>query len=462
MVSVLFVDSDVPAMESLCKTCGARSPGWQTVFAPNASAGRAILSSKPFDAVVVGTRLGEMDGASFLNLTKERCPETVRIALLDQGDPGGGMRSLPVAHQCLTKPCEPETLVRTIERSTELQALLHDNALRRMIGEVGDLPSLPSNLVALDSALSSEESSLGEVASIIGSDVAMSAKVLQLVNSAFFGVRAVIHDLRQAIAYLGIEMLRNLTTVTEAFRVFTPSPLLPDDWMARFNAHSLEVADIAGQLVGTSTARYEASVAGMLHGVGELVVAERAPAKLYTVRADVLAGRCADEAETEHLGATYPVLGAYLLSLWGTNYRIVEAVARHRESWSGPRRDPELADVVHVADCLASPCPKPQTMPWEGEDHPLAGGLLADGSLDGYGTHPGDVEPGDDGAASAAEAPAEVASEAQEACEVQICGSCRAAELSDDYLDRTGLLVPVRILRNAEAARHSTLAWTVS
>ena len=293
------------------------------------------------------------------------------------------------------------------------------------------------------------------MASIVGSDVAMSAKVLQLVNSAFFGVRAVIHDLRQAIAYLGIEMLRNLTTVTEAFRVFTPSPLLPDDWMARFNAHSLEVADIAGQLVGTSTARYEAGVAGMLHGVGELVVAERAPTKLYAVRADVLAGRSPDEAETEHLGATYPVLGAYLLSLWGTNYRIVEAVARHRDSWSGPRRDAELADVVHVADCLASPYPRPQTMPWEGDDHPLLGGVLADGSLDAGGTEDGGSGPGDGNASGeqgATGALAEGTAEAQEACETQICGSSRPAELSEDYLDRAGLLIPVRVYRNAEAA----------
>ena len=151
----------------------------------------------------------------------------------------------------------------------------------------------------------------------------MSAKVLQLVNSPFFGLRSSIRDLRQAVAYLGVETLRNLTITTEIFRVFKPGDLLPGDWMERFNGHSLEVADIAGRLVRTSAAQYEASVAGLLHDVGELVVADRAPAKLCAILEEVSSGRLADEAETDHLGATYPVLGGCLLSLWGMNYRVV-------------------------------------------------------------------------------------------------------------------------------------------
>ena len=79
-----------------------------------------------------------------------------------------------------------------------------------------------------------------------------------------------------------------------------------------------------------------------------------APAKLCEIMFQVSAGRSSDEAETECLGATYPIIGGCLLSLWGMNYRVVEAVTCHRERWEGRQRDPELADAVHVADALTS------------------------------------------------------------------------------------------------------------
>jgi HD-like signal output (HDOD) protein len=184
-------------------------------------------------------------------------------------------------------------------------------------------------------------------------DVAMVAKVLQLVNSSFFGLRAEIGDLRQAVAYLGVETLRDFALASAVFRAFTPSPLLPGDWLARFNAHSLAVADIMAQLVRTSAAKCEANVSGTLHDIGELIVAERAPEKLLEIASDVRAGASPDEAEVRHVGTTYPVIGGYLLSMWGLGHNVIEAVARQREIWAGPPREPALADVIRVADHMA-------------------------------------------------------------------------------------------------------------
>jgi HD-like signal output (HDOD) protein len=182
----------------------------------------------------------------------------------------------------------------------------------------------------------------------------MVAKVLQLVNSSFFGLRSEVRDLRQAVAYLGVETLRDFALAGAVFRAFRSSPLLPDGWLICFNNHSQAVADATTHLVRTSLAQCEASVAGMLHGVGELIVAERAPSTLLAIAADVSSGTAPDEAELRHLGTTYPVIGGYLLSQWGMGYHIVEAVTCHRDERTGPNRDPELGDVIHVADHLAA------------------------------------------------------------------------------------------------------------
>jgi HD-like signal output (HDOD) protein len=204
----------------------------------------------------------------------------------------------------------------------------------------------------------------------------MVAKVLQLVNSSFFGLRTEIHDLRHALAYLGIETLRDFAMAGAAVRVFTPSHVLSDAWLASFNAHSLAVADVASQLVRTSVAQCEASVAGTLHDVGELVVADRAPGKLVAIASDVSAGSSPDEAEIRHLGTTYPVIGGYLLSQWGMGYNIVEAITCQREAWTGPPRGPALGDVVRVADYLVANRPaSTDKEAGAGTDPGLAGGL---------------------------------------------------------------------------------------
>jgi HD-like signal output (HDOD) protein/CheY-like chemotaxis protein len=353
MVSVLFVDDNLAGLQALREVYATRER-WETAFAPGGGAALEVMQERPVDAVVASSRMSGMSAPNFLRLTKLHHPKTVRLALSNPGDRGAMLSTLPVATQCLSRSCGAEVLEKVIERTTRLHDKLFNEATQRIVANVGTLPSLPSNLVALDAALANEDFSLGQIADIMSSDVAMVAKVLQLVNSSFFGLRTRIHDLHQAVAYLGVETLRDFAMAGAVFRAFTPSPLLPDGWLAGFNAHSLTVADITGHLVRTSLAQCEASVAGMLHGVGELVVAERAPAKLTAIASEVPAGGSPDDAEISHIGTTYPVVGGYLLSQWGLGYHIVEAVTFQRDVWTGPMRDPELCDVVRVADHLAA------------------------------------------------------------------------------------------------------------
>jgi HD-like signal output (HDOD) protein len=264
------------------------------------------------------------------------------------------LRALPLANQCLSTTCGSAVLRRAVDDTTRLQSRLYSEATRRLVVEVGELPSLPSSIAAIDAALSDENASLGQIATIMSGDVAMVARVLQLVNSSYFGLRAEIRDIRQAVAYLGIEALRNFALAGAVFRAFKPSPLLPDEWLTNFNSHAVSVSEIASQLVRTSFEQCEANVAGTLHDVGELVVAERAPAKLLDIATDVAQGITPDEAETRHIGTTYPVIGAYLLSLWGMDHSIVEAIACQRDTWTGPSREPGLSDIIRVADHLAT------------------------------------------------------------------------------------------------------------
>jgi HD-like signal output (HDOD) protein len=352
VLSVLFVDDNQASLQALQEVFGTFEESWQTAFVPGGDVALHVMAERPVDAVVASAPLSGMSAASFLRLTKLQHPRTARIVLSSPSDKGAALSTLPVANQCLSRECGIEVLTRAVEHTTGLQSKLFSDATRQLVAQVGALPSLPSTLAAVDEALADEDCSLAQVSDIMSSDVAMVAKVLQLVNSSFFGLRSEIRDLHHAVAYLGIEALRDFALAGSVFRAFRPSPLLPDRWLSAFNAHSLAVADTMSQLVRSGVAKCEANVAGMLHDIGELVVAERVPAALVQIAGEVAAGADPDEAEIRHLGTTYPVIGGHLLSLWGMSYNIVEAVTCQRDKWNGPPRDHQLADVVRAADHL--------------------------------------------------------------------------------------------------------------
>lgn len=353
MVSVLFVDDSATGLKVMRDSFDGPALGWDVDFAPSPGAALELMDDSPVNAVVASSRLMGMSTADFFRLTKATYPETARIALSDPGDRGGMLSALPVANQCLSKACDPEVLARVVEKTSRLQKELFNADTRRVVADMGPLPSLPENLMALDNALSDDNCSLGDVADIISRDVALVAKVLTLVNSSFFGLRTQIADIRQAVAYLGIETLRDFAMASEAFGTFAKNPLLSESWLAAFNNHAMSVADIAGRLVRTSAAQCGASVAGMLHDIGELVVAQQDPAVLDAVAEDITRGVRADDAEHRHIGLSVPIIGAYLLSEWGMGHYIVEAIAYQREERPGPHRDPELSDVLHAADYAA-------------------------------------------------------------------------------------------------------------
>lgn len=255
MVSVLFVDDNIDGLRLLRETFAQAGSSWETSFVAGPGLALEKMEGAPVDAVVASTRLSGMSTAEFFKLTKSAYPRTARIALSDPGDRGAMLSALPVVNQCLSKACGPEVLARVVDKTTKLQDLLFNPATRRVLSGIGPLPSLPSNLLALDTALSDEECSLGHVADVISRDVALVAKVLKLVNSSFFGLRSQVNDVRQAVAYLGVETLRDFAMASEAFSAFTKNPAVSDSWLASFNAHAISVADIAGRLVRTTLAQ---------------------------------------------------------------------------------------------------------------------------------------------------------------------------------------------------------------
>jgi putative nucleotidyltransferase with HDIG domain len=313
-----------------------------------------LLASERFDVIVSDMRMPEMDGATLLKKVQDEYPEVVRIVLSGHAELEAALRAVPVAHQFLTKPCEAGLLENVVERACSLQALVNDEVVRRTVGRIEKLPSLPRVYSQLMGVLADEQSTTRDAAEIIKQDVAMCAKILQLVNSAFFRRSREISKIEEAVTYLGTNMVKQVVLAVEVFSKGTACGNLAGLSIEALQHHSLLVAGIASSMFTQKPEKEDAFIAGLLHDIGKLLLAMELPEHVQRV-VDTMRreGGAMHLVEERLLGVTHAEVGAYLLGIWGLPYPIVEAVANHHAPGRVEQPAFDLVAAVHVADALA-------------------------------------------------------------------------------------------------------------
>ena len=170
MKRVLFVDDDIQVLEGLRLVLRRREHEWTMTFVDSGARALAEFQTQPYDVIVSDIRMPAMHGTRLLRTVSDRWPEVARIALSGVTDAEQAMHLAPIAHQFLSKPCEPSVLEQVIDRSLGLQELLPEPALRAMVGRARRLPPLRRTYAKLQSALLSDEPTAHEVAQIVASD----------------------------------------------------------------------------------------------------------------------------------------------------------------------------------------------------------------------------------------------------------------------------------------------------
>jgi HD-like signal output (HDOD) protein/CheY-like chemotaxis protein len=348
------VDDESKILDGFRRMLYADRQRWDVQFAVGGEAALKACEAENFDVVISDMRMPGMDGATLLNHIRDRFPSTARIVLSGYSEAALAIRAVPMAHRFLTKPCNASELQSTIERVCTLQDLLSAPEIRKIVGTVGELPSLSRTYTSLTEAVNEPSTSISQVADIIGRDVAMSAKVLQLVNSAFFGLAQKVTNVQNAAAYLGMETIKNLALASEAFRVFVPDSRITQTVYESMQVHAQRTAAIAAKLPADSKTREVTVVAALLHDIGSLILASKMPNEFcsaYTIAKE--RGCRVFEAEKELLGTSHAEIGAYLLGLWGIPNLAVEAIAHHHAPTRIPHSDFDSSTAVYVADFLA-------------------------------------------------------------------------------------------------------------
>jgi HD-like signal output (HDOD) protein/CheY-like chemotaxis protein len=346
MKRVLFVDDESKILDGIRRMLHADRKRWDMQFALGGEAALEACASGSFDVVISDMRMPGMDGATLLTHIRDRFPGTARVVLSGYSEAALTTRAVPIAHRFLSKPCSASELQATIERVFTLQDLLCAPEIRRIVGTIGELPSLSRTYKSLTQAVADSNSSISQVADIIGQDIAMSAKVLHLVNSAFFGLAQKVTNVHNAVGYLGMETVKHLALASEVFGVFLPGSRIPEEVYESMQRHAQRTAD--------PRIRDVTFVAALLHDVGSLILASKMPAKFFSAGSIARQRGCKPfEAEQELLGTSHAEIGAYLLGLWGLPELAVEAIAHHHQPIRIPHSAFDSTVAVYVADLLA-------------------------------------------------------------------------------------------------------------
>lgn len=355
-VKVLFVE-DKPAerraIESLFQHL---SRDWDIEMAESGPKALWVMSKEPFDVVVAALRMAEMNGAQFLSQVMRNYPRTIRVITSGSDDSEMMLSTVGTAHQFLIKPLDITSLRMTVDRAQSLRGLIATQKLKFLVSQMGVLPSLPSLYLDVMEELQSPNGSLRRAGEIISQDIGMTAKILQLVNSSFFGLRHRIERTEDAAVLLGAEILQAMLLSANAFSKFE-IPKLCGFSAEQLWKHSAATGAIARRIAELKLAGKEivadSYMAGLLHDIGKLVFAS----KLTEQYREVISianreGIPALKVEKEILGCTHAETGAYLLGLWGLPDSIVEAIAlHHRPVQSRDQRFSALT-AVHVANAL--------------------------------------------------------------------------------------------------------------
>ncbi len=353
---ILFVDDEPMVLKGLQRTLRKMRNEWEMTFTSSGQEALDILGNKPMDVIVSDLRMPEMDGGRLLSDVKKRYPHVVRIILSGQLDQEMTLKSVKLAHQSLSKPCDAEVLKHTLAKLFALRDFLSDESIKKIISQIESLPSMPSIYTDIVAEMQSDDPAIQKVAEIISKDLSMTAKILQMVNSAFFFLFRKINSPKEAVMMLGLETIKALVLSVKIFSEFSRKNYSWFNIDDLFN-HSMAVSMYAKTIIKDENLDQglinNSMMAGLLHDLGKLILATNFTKLYRQVLAEAQgAGRNLLDLEYEAFGTSHAEIGAYLMGLWRLENPIIEAIAFHHLPARSMTQSMGLLTAVHIGNAL--------------------------------------------------------------------------------------------------------------
>jgi putative nucleotidyltransferase with HDIG domain len=343
---ILFVDDEPMVLKGLQRTLRKMRNEWDMAFTASGKGALEILSKQPMDVIVSDLKMPGMDGMQLLTEVRTQYPRVVRIILSGHLEHELTLQSVQYAHQNLSKPCDSEILKQTLAKLFALRDIMADESVKKIVSQIESLPSLPAIYSEIIEEMQSEDPSIKS----------MTAKILQVVNSVFFGLSRKISSPAEAVVLLGLETIKSLVLSVKIFAEFSQKKFAWFNIDALFN-HSMSVSTYAKTIVKTEKLGQElinySLMAGLLHDLGKLILATNFQEPYRQVLTE--ASRSDQnlwDLEYETFGTSHAEIGAYLMGLWSLEAPIIEAIAFHHCPAKSMTQNMGLLTAVHIGNAI--------------------------------------------------------------------------------------------------------------
>ncbi len=354
---ILFVDDDPLILRGFQRSIGEYCDNWEADFASSGKEALIKLSARAYDAIVTDMHMPFMDGIQLLDAVSQIAPGTIRFVLSGNTSDSQILKSTRLVHQMIPKPCEMEKIYDIVERACCLRDRLSAPELMRILTNIKALPSVPRLYNQLLEQLQSETASSQDVGRIIAQDAAMTAKILQLVNSAFFTIPESVSNPQRAVTILGINTIKSLVMGIQVFSEYQGQSNLPVSVDLVWE-HSLHVSGLASLIARSlnlsGQEQDDCRVSGVLHDIG-ILLGFQIPGFFQSVQFHEN-GHPLIESEYQFMGTSQAEMGGYLLGIWGLPDSIVEAVTFHPMVGIPVAAKPGVVTALHVANGLINMC----------------------------------------------------------------------------------------------------------
>jgi HD-like signal output (HDOD) protein/ActR/RegA family two-component response regulator len=355
--SILLVGLTAEQVEELRGLVKDRE-GCTVINAKNGAEALEVVGRQPVAAVVADAKLSDIEGVKFLDSVQERLPQVARILISDFGSVEATVHCVGTAHHHLSRPCDSATLLALIDRTRAFQSGLGNPRLPALLAKLPQLPSPPEIYFQVLEEVQSSDASVERIGELIMQDPALSAKILQLANSAVFGLQLQVIHPAEAVAYLGLEPTKALLLLAHTFSFFEAVRSSCFS-LQGLQCHALSVGLFAQRIAEWESpgpeVQGQAFTAGLLHDVGKLLLAANLPDQYDQVlTAGHEQNRPLWEVELEVFGASHAEVGGSVLDRWHLPVPIVEAVTWHHSPGRSPTPHQTFTPLtsVHVANAL--------------------------------------------------------------------------------------------------------------
>jgi putative nucleotidyltransferase with HDIG domain len=226
--------------------------------------------------------------------------------------------------------------------------------IKRITESIISLPTLPTVVSKMIQLVDNPKTSASSLARLIYTDQALTARILKLANSAYYGFPREISTVNMAIVVLGFNTVKEMGLSLSVFEFFKDGSSDSAFDISRFWQHSIGCGSAARMLARRLNYHLtgEAFVAGLLHDIGKVILRQYLPKEFLSIIDRVSRNNSdLDQAELDVVGTSHAQVGAWLAEKWNLPRIIVDGIAFHHEPWEA-REDKIIVAIVNVANYL--------------------------------------------------------------------------------------------------------------